>query len=512
MVKELMNVSVKAARGDVVKVKTDLLAVGVFSDSKQANRQCIDIDKKLGGAIERVRKLGDFKGEEKTSALLYGNDKIGAMRIILIGLGKKNKANADTLRKAAELAAKQAVDLKAKSVALALHYGVGSKIDNELIGRALTEGAYIGSYRYDELKHDGKEGRGKKLSVNIIDTEARAVRAIAKGVSVGTIIGLGQSAARTFVSRPGNLMYPAQLASEAKAIARGVGGLSCTVLDDKQLSQKKMGGIVAVGKGSDKKPRLIILKYTPVGVKAKGPVLGLVGKAVTFDAGGINVKGAEGMFDMKMDMAGGAAVLGAMKAIAELKLPVRVYGIVPSAENKSGASSYRPGDVITTYSGKTVEIQNTDAEGRMLLCDGITYAKKLKCDVIVDVATLTGACMVALGSYKAGLMGNDDKLIKSLQAAADDSGEQLWHLPCGQEYAEEMKSEIADLKNIGSRWGGACTAAAFLREFAGEDVKWAHIDIAGPGIFGGENKSKSGSVGYGVRLLTAYVMGAAKKK
>jgi leucyl aminopeptidase len=231
-----------------------------------------------------------------------------------------------------------------------------------------------------------------------------------------------------------------------------------------------------------------------------------VGKAVTFDSGGISLKPGAGMHDMKFDKSGGVAVLGAMKAIAGLKPGVKVYGIIPSAENMPGGESYRPGDIVTTYSGKTVEIQNTDAEGRMILCDAIHQAVKLKCDVIVDIATLTGACVVALGEGMAGVMSHDDKLVEKIKAASEKCGEKVWHLPCGEEFLEQMKSKIADLKNIGGKWGGACSAGAFLGEFAG-DVDWAHIDMAGTGMFDGAKKyGSSGSIGYGVRLLSTFAV------
>ena len=218
------------------------------------------------------------------------------------------------------------------------------------------------------------------------------------------------------------------------------------------------------------------------------------------------------MDQMKLDKSGGIAVLGAIKAIAELKLPVNVYGIIPSAENMPGGASYRPGDIVTTYSGKTVEVLNTDAEGRMILCDGLAWGVKQKCDVLIDVATLTGACMVALGKHKAGLFGNDDKLIEQLEKASEDCGEKVWHMPSGDEYADEMKSKIADLRNIGGRWGGACTAAAFLGQFVG-DTTWAHLDIAGMDIFAKATESTAeGSTGFGVRLLTTYLMNLAGKK
>jgi leucyl aminopeptidase len=280
-------------------------------------------------------------------------------------------------------------------------------------------------------------------------------------------------------------------------------------MDEKQLVEKGMGGILAVGSGSINKPRLMVLKYKGAG--ANSPTVALVGKAITFDSGGISIKPAARMEEMKLDKSGGIAVLATMKAVAELKPRVNVYGIIPSAENLPGGASYRPGDIVTTYSGKTVEVQNTDAEGRMILCDGIAYAVKQKCETIIDIATLTGACKVALGSYMAGLMGNNDALVKQLQKASEQSGEKVWHLPSGDEYVNEMKNKISDLKNIGSRWGGASTAAAFLSQFVG-DKKWAHIDMAGVEMFEKATEFTSeGSSGFGVRLLTTYLLNLAEK-
>ncbi|MBA7639474.1 Cytosol aminopeptidase [subsurface metagenome] len=328
-----------------------------------------------------------------------------------------------------------------------------------------------------------------------------------KGLLRGAAIGKAQSYARTLANRPANVINPAELAAAAKELAGSAKRLSCTVFDEKQLAAKGMGGVLAVGSGSQNKPRFIVLKYSPAGRAAnRQPTVGLVGKAITFDSGGLSIKPAAKMDQMKLDKSGGIAVLATIKAVAELGLPVNVYGIIPSAENLPSGTSYRPGDIITTFSGKTVEVQNTDAEGRMILCDGLSYAVKQKCDIIIDIATLTGSCMVALGKYMAGLMGNDEKLIKQLQRASKDSGEKVWPMPSSEEYAKEMKSKIADLKNIGSKWGGACTAAAFLRQFVG-DVKWAHLDIAGMDIFSKPTEfSAEGSTGFGVRLLTTYLM------
>jgi len=513
MAKEIISVTVSAKKVDVVSAKTDLLAVGVFSDAAKPNRLCDAIDKKLNGDIDKVRKLGDFKGDANTTAILYGNGKIGAKRLLLVGLGTAKKANIDTIRKAGAVAANKAVSLKAKNILLAIHQQVtGRKLAPDMLGQAIAEGAHYGSYRYDEYVTDSKPARAKSLAVVIADSDSAVVRQLAKAVAVGSIIGKAQSFARTIANRPGNVVDPPALAAIAKRMARQTQGLSCTVFDDRQLKAKKMGGILAVGAGSAKKPRLIVLKYTPPRRSAaKRPAIGLVGKAVTFDSGGISIKPSGNMDQMKLDKSGGIAVLATMKAIAELKCGVNVYGIIPAAENLPSATSYRPGDIITTFSGKTVEVLNTDAEGRMILCDGLHYAAQRKCDTIVDIATLTGACKVALGKYMAGLMGNNDRLIKQLQKASEISGEKLWHLPSGDEYLEEMKSKIADLKNVGSKWGGACSGAAFLGRFVG-NAKWAHIDMAGVDIFESDKDFTCvGATGFGVRLLTTYLMTAAGK-
>jgi leucyl aminopeptidase len=510
MPKEIISVTVNLKKVDADKVRTDLLAVGVASTGGKSVI-CEQLDKKLKGKISALKKLGDFKAKKDSTAVIYTDDKIAAKRILLIGLGEKKDITADTIRKAAAMAASKAVALRAKNVALAIHQDMTSKkLDLTALGQAVTEGAFFGGYRYDEYKAKDKEGRLKALSVNIIDSSAVDIRQMKKGYEAGSIIGQAQAFARTIANRPGNVINPSSLAKIAKKMAAETPHLTCTVMDDKELARKKFGGIVAVGKGSASKARLIILKYTPPKAAKNARTLGLVGKAITFDSGGISLKPGAGMQDMKFDKSGGIAVLGAMKAIALLKPAVKVYGLIPAAENMPSGTSYRPGDIITTYSGKTVEIQNTDAEGRMILCDAIYHATKLKCDSIVDIATLTGACMVALGKYKAGLMGNNDKLIKQLQKASEQSGEMVWHLPCGDEYTGEVKSQIADLKNIGSRWGGASTAASFLREFAG-DTDWAHVDMAGVDMFDAAKKfGAAGSTGFGVRLLTQYILNAAK--
>ncbi|OQY05832.1 MAG: leucyl aminopeptidase [Planctomycetales bacterium 4572_13] len=506
MVKALIKIAVKAQKGDCLSVAGDLLAVGVFSDASAKSLVKI-LDRKLSGGIEKIKKLGDFEAKPGSSCLLYAEGRLGARRLLLLGLGKRKKVTADVLRKAAALAATKAVGLKAKSVLLSLHTDIpgSAKLDSVRIGQTLAEGACFGAYRYDEYLTDKNHKRPANFKVLIVDSDAAVVAKLRKGVSAGVVTGLAQNFARTIANRPANVINPVTLAAEAKKLAKRISFLRCTVLDDKQLKQKKMGGILAVGQGSATPPRLIVLHYTPASATKKTPTIGLVGKAVTFDSGGISLKPGAGMHDMKFDKSGGIAVLGAMDAIARLKPKCRVYGLIPAAENMPSGVSYRPGDIVTTYSGKTIEIQNTDAEGRMILCDAITYAENLGCKSIVDIATLTGACVVALGQKRAGLMSNDDKLVARLKKASDRTGERLWHLPCDDEFVEEMKSKIADLKNLGGKWGGACTAAAFLSQFV-DKAQWAHIDMAGVGVWGAGENDAPGSIGFGVRLLTAFAM------
>jgi leucyl aminopeptidase len=511
--KQLIKINLKTRTVKVDECKTDLLVLGIFSDQSGFSKVVSRIDRKLGGAVKDLMKLGDFNGKETASSLLYANKKLNCKRVLLVGLGDKQKAGITTLRNAASNAANKAVSMKVNNMAVALYDELDKKLDLEQVGQAIAEGIFFGGYRYDEFVNNGENGRLASLNVEVINEDEKKLSLLNKGLKKGYVIGESQCLARTLANKPANIMYPKQLAAEAKKLASSLPGLSCTVFDYDQLKKKKMGGIIAVGQGSIHKPCMIVMKYKPKTKSSKkSKVIGLVGKAITFDSGGISIKPAANMDAMKMDKSGGAAVLGVMKAVAQLKLPFEVYGIICAAENAPGGNSYRPGDIITTYSGKTVEILNTDAEGRIVLSDGIHYADQQNCDVIIDVATLTGACMVGLGVHKAGLMSNDRSLINELETASQQSGEPVWNLPCDDEYLEEMKSRIADLKNIGSKWGGACTAAAFLGQFAGKRT-WAHLDIAGK-MDPSEPQKKitsNGSIGFGVRLLTAYLMNLTKQ-
>jgi len=500
-----MKVDVKAAKADVFKFKTDCMAIGVYSDQKDSPILNM-LDKKLDGAFSRLKKLGDFKAKAGSSILLYTHGKIAAERVLFIGFGEKKKAASETFRKAAAKAAYEAVNIKANTLAICLHYNEPTS-DYEKLGKITAEAVHFGAYRYNEFLTSAENGGSKSLNITVISDSEKNVAKLSAGIKVGQVIAKAQNYARTLCNRPANVLYPAKLVDEARKIAGSVKGLKCTVIDDKQMAQKNMGGILSVGKGSINKPRMIIIKYTPKGKAKNSDPIALVGKAITFDTGGISLKPSSDMHEMKMDMTGGAAVLMTMQIIAALKLPLNVYGIICAAENRPDAGSYLPGDIVTTFSGKTIEVLNTDAEGRVVLSDGLEQARQLNCKTAIDVATLTGACVVALGKYKAGLFSNDEKLAEKLKAAATDSGEPIWQLPYEQEYIEEIKGKIADLKNIGSRWGGACNGAAFIGEFA-KDIAWAHLDIAGKTDICDSMKSyaQPGSIGFGVRLLTSFLM------
>ena len=504
--KDTIKINLTCRRSEASNDKVDLYVVGIYAKSARQNIHATTWDKRLNQQITRLLALGDFAGEALSHKLIYTHGNIPARRILLIGLGDKAKMSLNVIRNAAAIAANETVSLNLKTVAMTLHSGLPGKLNTIEVGRVIAEGVYYGSYRYDEYITKTDYKRPNLLRISLPEPDATAYRLLKKGCSLGSTLGRANAFARNIATKPGNVIFPQALADIAKGIAKQTRGLSCTVFDHKQLQACGMGGILSVGSGSSHPPRLIILKYIPSKTRAKQrPVIALVGKAVTFDSGGISIKPAANMDQMKFDKSGGVAVLATLQAIAELGIDLNVIGIIPSAENLLSGSSYRPGDIVTTYSGKTVEILNTDAEGRMILSDGIAYAVEKKCDIIIDIATLTGACMVALGHHKAGLMGNDDKLIAQLKTAADLSGENVWHLPSGEEYANEMKSKIADLKNTGSRWGGACTAAAFLHQFAG-GARWAHLDIAGMDVLTNPGDPiGSVSTGFGVRLLSLFL-------
>lgn len=498
-----VSVKVSPKQADILTIKSDLLALFLYEDKKtSSDKSFVAIDKMFGGLLKKTIELGEFSPKEGSSYIVAAPAGVKSKAVVLVGLGKFKEANTQTFRLSAAKVANAAIKLKSSNVSVALSSKLPGKIERSDIAQSITEGICLGAYKYEAFLPTEKDAL-KSMRVSIVANEITSKDKLA--IKLGNITGESQSWARDIANSPANVVNPASFVKMAKKIARDNPSMSCQIFDEKKLLKMGAGGILAVAKGSKNKPAMVVLKYTPKKKTSKTKSIAFVGKAITFDSGGISLKPGAGMDQMKMDKVGGVAVIGAMKAIATLKPKTQVYGIICAAENMPSGESFRPGDIIKTLSGKTVEILNTDAEGRLILSDGIHYAKNKKVDAIVDIATLTGACLVALGESKAGLFSNDEKLAKLIQESSENVGEELWRLPCGKEYVEDIKSPIADLRNIGkTRWGSASSAAAFLGEFA-HGCKWAHLDIAGPGMR--DTKSRYGFAGaeaWGVRLLVDF--------
>jgi len=459
-------------------IATELLAVLAVDTqtSKAPDAKPIPVlltaDEAVKSAAAAFLAGGEFKAGANETLLLHAPAGLAAKRLLIVGLGKQAKATAHSVRNAAGTAVRFTKPLAIRDLVFALPEA--EFLPPGPCVRAAVEGALIGDLDPDTYRSDRKD-----LSVQSFTIAASGNadhEALQAAFAEGVIIGDSQNFTRALVNEPGNKLTPTILGQRAAAMAADV-GLPCEVFSTEKLHELKMGAFWSVSQGSEEPPALIVLRYEPEGI-TEGPVLGLVGKGITFDTGGISIKASEKMELMKYDMAGGAAMLGAMRAIALLKPKVRVIGIVCAAENMPSGKAYKPGDVVTAMSGKTIDVINTDAEGRLVLADGLTYARQLGATHLIDAATLTGACVVALGITNAGGFSNNDETWEKFNAALTISGEKFWRLPLGDEYAEQIKSDIADIKNTGGRHGGAITAAEFLKVFA-EDTPWIHLDIAG---------------------------------
>jgi len=464
----------------LAEVEADLLAVMLFEDE--------ELPEPLAGAPGAE----DVKGGFRKTALLHP-EKPG--RALVVGLGERDDFEPERARVAAALAARQASSLEATSLALA----PPDSDDGKAVAAALIEGAILASYRFDRFKskdsdQNGEDEDGKRLeSVTMVGDSA-----LADAVEPARVAAAAANRARELQDLPANVVTPSYLAERAEAIADEHESLSCEVLGRDQIAEKGMGGLVAVSQGTAEDPRLILLRYR---ADADGETLGLVGKGVTFDTGGISIKPSGSMHEMKMDMSGAAAVLEAVAAIAELELPVKLLAVVPATENMPSGTAVKPGDIITQLNGKTVEVNNTDAEGRLILADALTYCVRQGADRVVDLATLTGAVLVALGSTYAALISNDDAFAERVEAAAQRTGELAWRLPLHPEYKELTKGTAADLTNASAkRKAGTIYAGSFLEEFV-DGRPWVHLDIAGTAWDVGREYVGKGPTGFGVRLL-----------
>jgi leucyl aminopeptidase len=438
-------------------------------EKDKTDAQVAASDKAIVDAAAEVIASGEVTGKSLESTLLHKPAKLKAQRLLLLGGGKAKKFSAADLRKLAGAAVRS---LKSRGVRNIAFLAPAQGIDAAEAVKAIVEGAFVGNFDSDTYKSDRKDQKIDALTVVASGDQAQ----LQKAMDEARILGESQNFTRELVNEPSNRMTPTILANHAKRMSQEV-GLKCEVYGADKIKELKMGAFWGVAQGSDEPPALIVMRYEPAGAPEK-PILGLVGKGVTFDTGGISIKPAEGMEKMKYDMAGGATMIGAMRAIALLKPKVKVIAIVCATENMPSGKAQKPGDIQTAMSGKTIEIINTDAEGRLVLADGLCYARQLGCTHLIDAATLTGAVVVALGYANAGIFANDDAFYERFTKALTKSGEKMWRLPVGDEYLDQTRSSIADLMNTGGRWGGASTAAAFLKEFA-EDTPWLHLDIAG---------------------------------
>ena len=492
-----MKIQVK--KGYIAAERSEAVVAGVFEDAKKLSGAAAALDWATGGLITGMLKSGDFTGKLHKTVALYPEKELPLKRIVLVGLGKQKDFTRDKLRGAAATVARAVRDLGVTSMLLPLDFAQ-SGLSAQQSAQTLVEAITLGLYQFKEYKTKNN-GNGDKAfkACTLLAGTAAGLAAAKKGAAYAQALSKAVCLARDLVSRPSNAATPSHLAQTAKTIAARH-GLVCTVLDKQQAEKTGMGAFLSVARGSDEPARFIIIDYKPNTKKTAPPIV-LIGKAITFDSGGISIKPAQGMEEMKTDMAGGAAVLGALQAAAELKLPVHVVGIVPATENMPSGHAFKPGDIIRSLSGKTIEIITTDAEGRLILADALTYAQRYKPAAIIDMATLTGACVLALGHAASGLMGTDEKLIKKIQAASESTGEKVWQLPLYEDYGEQIKSDVADMKNAGGKPAGALTAGYFLKAFAG-DIPWAHIDIAGTAWASKPLPyTPKGATGVGVRLL-----------
>ncbi|HEY2470338.1 MAG TPA: leucyl aminopeptidase [Terracidiphilus sp.] len=467
----------------LAQIETELLAVTAI-DTQTAKGPDIKpepilltSDEAVRAAAAAVLSTGEYKAGSNETVLLHAPAGLKARRLLIVGLGKKSKATVHAIRNAAGTAVRYTKPRAIRELVFALpnpSADLGLALPVAACARAAAEGAFVGDFDPDTYRSERKDQSVR--SFTLAATAAADQAATRTAFSEGVIIGESQNFARSLVNEPGNKLTPTVLGQRAAQMASET-GLKSEVHSTDKLHELKMGAFWSVSQGSAEPPALIVLKYEPEGV-TDGPVLGLVGKGITFDTGGISIKPADNMEKMKYDMAGGAAMVGAMRAIALLKPKVRVIGIVCAAENMPDGKAQKPGDVQTAMSGKTIEIINTDAEGRLVLADGISYARSLGATHLIDAATLTGACVVALGMINAGAFSNDDATFEKFQSALATSGEKFWRMPLSDEYYDMIRSDIGDIKNTGGRWGGAITAAEFLHAFA-EDTPWIHLDIAG---------------------------------
>jgi leucyl aminopeptidase len=508
-----MEPRVTAVRVAVDEHETELLVLHVFERDSDAVGFVAKVDRLYGGAINRVLQSGDFSGRRNDTLVVYPPDpECRIRRVLLIGVGKREDHTVEQLRRAVGTAVRVAerMSISEISVSVGHVHHLSEHMGDYYAGLAAVEAAMLAAWDFRELKTQPEDSapRAGLESMTLIAHGEDERHELARAVQHGCITARGANIARDLQQRPGNVATPTFIADRASAIAERF-GLRVTVLDRAQMREEGLHALLAVAQGSQEEPRFVVLEYR--GGDEDAPPLALVGKGVTFDSGGISIKPSERMEEMKYDMSGAAAVIGAMHAIAELELSINVVAIVPLTENMPSGTAVKPGDVISTHFGKTVEVINTDAEGRLILADALSYARRFNPAAIVDCATLTGACVIALGHHAIGLMGNHGRLIDEVRAAGQRTGERCWPMPLWDEYREQIESSIADIRNSGGRAAGAITAGWFLKEFVRDDVPWVHLDIAGTSYRDeAAPYLRKGAAGVPARLLIDWVRARAE--
>lgn len=498
----------QAKSTEVTKVEADLVAVFAWEGKKEKEMVWSDeakkIDVALGGMLMEVATTEDFEAKQGATLLVHSHGKIPGKRILLVGLGKPAELTMFDWQTIAATIGRKAKAVAAKRLAVALPDELFEVFDKEAVGQGLVEGIRLGTYSF--IKHKSVEEQKKEKTIDEVWllVEPRRLDSISVGIARGQTVAGAVVFARDLVNEPPSTTTPTYLAEVARALAKKNPSIRSEILTPAEMKKLGMGALLAIARGSDEEPRFIKLLYDGGGRKT----VALLGKGITFDTGGLSLKDSKNMETMKLDMAGASAILGVFSVLPILKPKIKIVGLISATENMPGPRGVKPGDVVAAMNGKTIEILNTDAEGRVVLADALSYAAaKVKPDVMIDLATLTGACMVALGEEIAGVFANDAKLASTLKEAAQHSGEKVWELPLAKEYKEGLKSAVADIQNISkTKYGGAITGALFLAEFVPEGIPWAHLDIAGPAFAEKDAPlTPVGGTGYGVRLLLNFL-------
>ncbi len=500
---------VKIKKGKIEQETAEAIVLSHFEEETSLREETAVVDRALKGQIREILASGEFKGKLNQMVWIHGRGEIPAKRILLVGLGKKKDLDLEKIRQAMGSAARRVREGGLKGFSIPLHGRGQNRISTADSAQAVVEGCLLGLYQFTAYRTESQDEIKRIEQLTLVDRSEGKISEVARGARTGRILAEATNYVRDLGNHPSNVVTPSRLADEARSIGKDF-GLTCRIIEKAEAETLGMGAFLGVARGSQEPPKFIILEYAG-GKKTEPPVV-IIGKSITFDSGGISIKPAEKMEQMKTDMSGGAAVLGTLRAVAQLKLPVPIVGILPATENMPSGTAIKPGDVVRSMSGKTIEVINTDAEGRLILADALAYAGRYKPSAIVDLATLTGACVVALGSHAIGIMGTHPKLIGGLREAGERCGERVWELPLWEVYQEQIKSDVADMKNVGGRGGGAITAAAFLQKFVG-NIPWAHLDIAGTAWADDARPyTPKGATGVGVRLLVQWLGDANRKR